>query len=65
MPWSLILIVAGIVVYAVSSYNTLGVVLIAIGGGLLLLQLLFFGLFVKTFKRKAKRFDRDFDNFFK
>ena len=42
MPWGLLIFIAGLVVYFVTEFNTLGVILMAVGGGIFLLGVLFF-----------------------
>lgn len=42
MPWGLLIFVAGLVTYFVTEYDTLGMILMGVGGALFLIGVLFF-----------------------
>ena len=63
MPWALLLVVAGLVVYFVTSYATLGLVLIGLGAGIFLFTLFLLlvgGLFVNS---QRKKFNKEYNKF--
>jgi hypothetical protein len=54
MPWGLLIFIAGLVTYFVTEYDQLGVILMAIGGGLFVLGVIFFILVFAGAMRMTK-----------
>lgn len=70
MPIGLLLLIAGLVVLFVTSFVTLGWILVGIGAGIVVLNVLLFGVALlgakKIYKSQKKAFadfDKHFDNF--
>lgn len=63
MPWALILVVAGLVLVYATSYVTLGWILVAIGGALLLVTGVIFMFIANSARKRFKEFDKQFKSF--
>lgn len=62
MPWGLLIFIAGLVTYFVTEYDQLGVILMAIGGFLFLIGIIFFILVFAGAMKMSKSTRRSFNN---
>ena len=56
---SILVLLAGLIVYFVTEYDTLGLIVTAIGGSLVLLQLIWFVFVASKVRKGFKAFDND------